>query len=349
MADTPPATLRLRLDRSALAANWKALDAMSDTASAGAAVKADAYGLGVEHAVPALLEAGAREFFVAHWSEVASVARSVAPGSISVLHGPGSAADAAYARDMGVIPVINSLVQAKTWLESGGGPCHLMADSGINRLGLSLHEVGDPIVASLDIDMLMSHLASADEDSDLNSLQLERFRGVGAQVAHRRRSLANSAGIALGSRFHFDVTRPGLSLYGGVPRGELAGAIRQIAYPQAAVLQRRTIAPGESVGYNATFTAVRETELAVVSLGYADGFLRPRGPGGWFEWQGARLPILGKVSMDMIVVDAGAAPALREGDWLDVPFSLPEISASSGISQYELLTTLGRRFERTAI
>ncbi|MCR2833850.1 alanine racemase [Parerythrobacter lacustris] len=349
MADIPPAALRLRLDRSALADNWTALDTMSGGASAGAAVKADAYGLGVEHAVPALLGAGAREFFVAHWSEVVSVARFVAPGSISVLHGPGSGAEAAYARILGVMPVINSLAQARIWLENGGGPCHLMVDTGINRLGLSLHELGDPVLASLDIDMLMSHLASADEDSDLNRLQLERFRGVVALVAHRRRSLANSAGIALGSQYHFDATRPGLSLYGGIPRGELDGAIRQVAYPQAAVLQRRTIAPGDSVGYNATFTAARETELAVVSLGYADGFLRPRGPGGWFEWEGIRLPILGKVSMDMIVVDAGAAPEIREGDWLEVPFSLPEISASSGISQYELLTTLGHRFERTAI
>ncbi len=349
MADIPPAALRLRLDRSALADNWTALDAMSGGASAGAAVKADAYGIGIEHALPALLEAGAREFFVAHWSEVAPVARFAAPGSVSVLHGPGSGPEAAYAREIGVMPVINSLAQARVWRDSGGGPCHLMVDTGINRLGLSLHELGDPVFASLDIDMLMSHLASADEDSDLNLLQLERFRGVVAQVAHRRRSLANSAGIALGSQYHFDVTRPGLSLYGGIPRGELDGAIRQVAYPQAAVLQRRTIAPGDSVGYNATFTAARETELAVVSIGYADGFLRQRGPGGWFEWQGVRLPILGKVSMDMIVVDAGAAPEISEGDWLEVPFSLPQISASSGISQYELLTTLGHRFERTAI
>lgn len=349
MADRPPATLRLRLDRSALADNWKALDALSGAASAGAAVKADAYGIGVEHAVPVLLDAGAREFFVAHWSEVAPVAAHVPPDSIAVLHGPGNAAEAAYARATGAVPVINSLAQARIWSGSGGGRCHLMVDSGINRLGVSMHEIGDPPLGALDVDVLMSHLASADEDSDLNSLQLARFRDAVALLPHRRASLANSAGIALGADYRFDLTRPGLSLYGGVPRPELEGAIRQIAYPQAAIIQRRTIGAGETVGYNATFTAARETELAVVSLGYADGFLRPRGPGGWFEWQGERLPILGKVSMDMIVVDAGAAPEIREGDWVDVPFSLPELSASSGISQYELLTTLGHRFERTTI
>ena len=346
MPELPPPTLRLRLDEHALAANWRVLDAMSGTARAGAAVKADAYGLGVDKAVPVLRDAGARDFFVAHWSEVADVVRHVDPAQLSVLHGPIHAQDAAYARAMGVKPVINSVTQACLWGEGGGGRCDLMVDTGINRLGVPLADIGDPAIAALDIDVLMSHLASADEDSALNSKQLERFRHVCDAIPARRRSLANSAGIALGPDFAFDLTRPGLALYGGVPRGELAGEIRQVAFPQAALIQVRQLAPGDSVGYNATFTAREPMRAGIVSLGYADGFLRSRGPGGELRFGEARLPLLGKVSMDMIVVDLREAPEVREGDWLDVPFDLPRISQTSGLSQYELLTTLGRRFRR---
>ena len=346
MPELPPPTLRLRLDEDALAANWRALDAMSGAARAGAAVKADAYGLGADKAVPVLRDAGARDFFVAHWSEAPEVVRHVDPAQVSVLHGPVHAEDAAYARAVGVKPVLNSVAQARLWTEAGGGRCDLMVDTGINRLGVPLADIGDPAIAALEIDVLMSHLASADENSALNAVQLARFRGVCEAVPARRRSLANSAGIALGPDFAFDLTRPGLSLYGGVPRSELQGAIRQVAFPQAAVIQVRQLAPGDSVGYNATFTARSPMRAGVVSLGYADGFLRSRGPGGALRHGAARLPLLGKVSMDMVVVDLTQAPEAREGDWLDVPFDLPEVARASGLSQYELLTTLGRRFRR---
>jgi alanine racemase len=221
-----------------------------------------------------------------------------------------------------------------------------MVDTGINRLGVPLADIGDPAIAALEVDVLMSHLASADEDSALNAAQLERFLHACDKIPARRRSLANSAGIALGPDFAFDLTRPGLALYGGVPRGEHAGRIRQVAFPQAAVIQIRELEPGDTVGYNATFTAREPMRAGVVSLGYADGFLRSRGRDGALRFGEARLPLLGKISMDMVVVDLAEAPEAREGDWLDVPFDLPEIAAASGLSQYELLTTLGRRFRR---
>lgn len=346
MPDAPPPSLRLRLDGGALAANWRALDAMSGAASAGAAVKADAYGLGAAKIVPVLRNAGARDFFVAHWSEISELVPHVDPARISVLHGPVRADDAAYARAVGVMPVINSVAQARRWIESGGGPCHLMVDTGINRLGVSLADIGDPAVAALEVDLLMSHLASADEDGSSSGQQLERFRAVCAMVPARRRSLANSAGIALGPDFAFDLTRPGIALYGGVPREELAGAVRPVAFPQAAVIQVRDLSPGDSVGYNATFTAREAIRAGVVSLGYADGFLRCRGARGALHCGDVRLPLLGKVSMDMVVVDLAAAPHVGEGDWLDVPFDLPAVALECGLSQYELLTTLGPRFRR---
>jgi len=346
LPDLPPPTLRLRVDAEALAHNWRALDRVSAEASAGAAVKADAYGLGVDNVVPALSDAGARDFFVAHWSEVPAVLRHVEPARLTVLHGPLRAEDAEFARATGVRPVINSLHQARLWLEAGGGPCDLMVDTGINRLGLPLRQLGDPLVAGLDIDTLMSHLASADEDVAQNARQLALFDDVARQVPARRRSLANSAGIALGSSYAFDLTRPGLALYGGVPRAELADAIRQVAHPQAAVLQLRDLSPGDAVGYNATFTADRPLRAATVSLGYADGFMRCWAGRGALRHEGRELPLLGRVSMDMVVVDCSAAPDLREGDWLDVPYSLPEAATRCGLSQYELLTLLGKRFRR---
>lgn len=335
--------MRLVVDTQALVANWRALDALSGRARAGAAIKADCYGLGVATCLPALRDAGCEQFFVAHWSEVAGALAHVPAHQIAVLHGPLSPADVAYAKATGVFPVINSLPQAKVWSEAGGGPCHLMIDTGINRLGISPAEASDPAITALQVDLLMSHLASADEDSALNARQLAALRDAAARIPHQRLSLANSAGIALGADFAFDVTRPGLALYGGVPRAELAGAIQQVARIEAAVIQRRRIAAGESVGYNATFTAKAPMEIAAVSLGYADGFLRCRGPGGAFMQGDKALPILGKVSMDMVVVDCSALPDLAAADWLEVPFHLPDAAQQSNVSQYELLTTLGLR------
>ena len=343
MTQLPPPSLRLTIDNQALADNWLALDRMSGTARAGAAVKADCYGLGVDRCVPVLWQAGCRDFFVAHWSEVPGVIAHVPANRVAVLHGPQTPEDAAFARETGVRPVIDSLRQARLWGEAGGGPCDLMIDSGINRLGIAPDELDDPAVQSLDVHTLLSHLACADEDVAMNARQLAVFRDCLPAISHRQASLANSAGIALGGDYAFDLTRPGLALYGGVPRPELAGRIAQVAYPQAALIQTRTIGAGVSVGYNATFTAPADMRIGVVSLGYADGILR--------SWAGAhflhgerKLPILGKVSMDMIVIDLDAAPELGEGDWVELPYHLPDAAQQTTLSQYELLTILGNRF-----
>ncbi|OBX20238.1 alanine racemase [Erythrobacter sp. QSSC1-22B] len=343
MPDVPPSTLRLGLDEAALAANWRVLDAMSGTARAGAAVKADCYGLRVVRCLPVLRDAGCRDFFVAHWSEVESVLAYIPASQVSVLHGVFDAAQAAYARAVGVRPVIDSLHQARVWSESGGGRCDLMIDSGINRLGIAPSEIADPLVQSLDIQVLMSHLACADEDSAMNARQLAAFRAVIPHVAHREASLANSAGIALGADYHCDLTRPGLALYGGVPRSEFADTIRQVAYPEAALLQVRDVAEGATVGYNAAFTAPAPMRVGVVSLGYADGIMRSWA-GAHFVHGDRRLPMLGKLSMDMIVVDLAQAPDLHEGDWVSLPYLLPDAARQTALSQYELLTVLGNRF-----
>jgi alanine racemase len=219
-----------------------------------------------------------------------------------------------------------------------------MIDTGMNRLGLRPTDID--ALKGLDIDTLHSHLACADEDTPLNVMQLERFRAVVSVVPARRYAMANSAGTCLGRDYSFDLVRPGLAIYGGVPREEAEGNIRQVARVDAQVVQRRTIPEGETCGYGATFTAQEDTEAAILNIGYADGYLRGfSSHGSAFAGEFA-LPVLGRVSMDLIAVGCDAAPGLKEGDWVEIDYDLPSASKQSGLSQYELLTTLGSRFER---
>jgi len=344
--EPPAAALRLAVDTDALQSNWRALDRLSGRARAGAAVKADAYGVGAALAVPALLDAGCRDFFVAHWSEAAQVRSLAGSAALSVLHGPRNTEEAAYARVVNAKPVINSVGQARTWLDSGGGPCDLMVDTGMNRLGVALGDLSSPVIAALDIDTVHSHLVSAEEDVALNAAQQARWREACAHLPHRQASLANSAGIALGADYHGDLTRPGIALYGGVPRPEMAGLIRQVVRPQACVLQVRDVAAGDTIGYNATYTAPMPMRVGTIALGYADGYLRCWSGKGMMNLGGNHLPVLGRVSMDLTVIDLTNAPETREGDWVEADYVLTEASASTGLSQYELLTLLGRRFSR---
>ena len=180
----------------------------------------------------------------------------------------------------------------------------------------------------------------------MNQVQLERFRGVASAVTAQRASLANSAGICLGPDYAFDLVRPGLALYGGVPRAEAAGHIAQVAYPEAEVIQRRTVKAGETIGYGATWTAARDTEAAILNIGYADGYLRCFAGVGGASIGGAQLPLIGRVSMDLVAIDCSGAAGLAEGDWVTLDYALPEAAAASGLSQYELLTGLSQRLER---
>lgn len=344
--EKPQSPLRLNIDQAALAGNWRALDRLSGSARAGAAVKADAYGLGARSVVPILRGAGCQDFFVAHWVEAAEIVDLLDPKTLAVLHGPLTTHDAVFAVQTGVRPVINSLYQARLWLDAGGGLCDLMVDTGMSRLGIDLKELSDPLIQSLEIDTLLSHLVAAEDDTPLNEQQKALWLDARQAVRHQRGSLANSAGIALGAGYHGDLTRPGLALYGGVPCSALASTIQQVARPTAAILQVRELEVGQTVGYNHLFTAARSMRVGAVALGYADGFLRCWTGQGACLWQGKRLPVLGRVSMDMVVIDLDEAPELAEGDYVEVAYALPEASVRSGLSQYELLTLLGQRFER---
>ena len=335
--------LRLRLDTDALRSNWRWLQRQGG-APAGAAVKADGYGLGAVGVVQRLAEAGCRDFFVSTWAEAEALGSLPESVALSVLHGVGSD-DCEVAVSSIARPVLNTPQQVTRWKHVGPGkPCDVMVDTGMNRLGIRADELG--VLDGLNIATLMSHLASADEESGLNRAQLERFRAVRAAISAKRYSLANSAGICLGPDYGFDLTRPGLALYGGVPRAEAEGEIVQVAYPEAEVIQRRLVRKGESVGYGATWVAERDTEVGVANIGYADGYLRCFAGAGSVSTDGQVLPLVGRVSMDLIAFDCSTAPVVAEGDWVTVDYVLPAASQSSGLSQYELLTGLSQRFER---
>lgn len=334
--------LRLTIDRAALQSNWRWLADRSG-AEAGAAIKADGYGLGADEVLLALAQIGCRTFFVTTWAEVTAIDHLPSGCDLIVLHGVGPD-DVEAARTLKARPMLVTVEQVARWREMGGGACDVMVDTGMNRLGIRPDEIA--ALDGLDIDTLHSHLACADEDSPMNALQLDAFGEIAAMGLARRHSLANSAGICLGRNYSFDLVRPGLALYGGVPRGEAQGNIRQVARVEAQIVQRRTIKAGESCGYGATFVADADTEAAILNIGYADGYLRGfSSRGAAFAGEFA-LPVIGRVSMDLIAVDCDAARDLKEGDWVELDYDLPTAAEQSGLSQYELLTTLGSRFER---
>jgi alanine racemase len=337
-----PSPLRLSLDGGALVANWRWLAKQSGSATCGAAVKADGYGLGARGVVERLSAAGCRDFFVATWGEAAALGVMPEDAALSVLHGVREE-DMPAALRAKVRPVLNTLEQVARW-ETTGLPCDVMIDTGMNRLGLSVQDVSDGLLNGLRIETLMSHFACADEESPMNGRQLDCFRALAGKTSAKRMSIANSAGIFVGGVSGFGLTRPGLALYGGIPRPEAVGNIAQVVFPQAQIIQRRQVCAGESVGYGATFVAERNTQIAVLNIGYADGYLRSFGASG--SGGAGRFPVVGRVSMDLLAINVDAEPSLNEGDWVGIDYDLPTAAKASGLSQYELLTGLGKRFDR---
>jgi alanine racemase len=342
-ADAP---LRLILDGDALAGNWRWLRGQGGAAACGAAIKADGYGIGADEAAARLLRAGCRDFFVATWAEAQALSPLTGGATLSVLHGVREA-DMPAALTSRARPTLNSAAMVARWKAAGPHrPCDVMIDTGMNRLGLTPEEAVSGLLDGLPIETLMSHLACADTpDHPMNGRQLTTFAALAARVPARRYSLANSAGICLGSDYAFGLTRPGLGLYGGEPGPAAAGKIRQVVRIEAEVLQVRDVRADETVGYGATFTAAAPTRVAILNLGYADGYLRGFAGSGTVRAGDTCFPLAGRVSMDLIAADIGMA-AIGEGDWLEVDYRLTEAAERSGLSQYELLTGLGSRYQR---
>lgn len=360
---------RLTIDLGALRANWRALSERAVRSETAAVVKADAYGLGIDRAVPALHAEGCRTFFVALAEEGLAV-RKQAPGArVFVLNGFFPGCGALY-QEAGLIPIIGSRDGLAAWQSEGGDSYAVQIDTGMNRLGLAPDEAlsfaaqvrDGSAVAPV---MVMSHLACADTPAHpMNRQQLEQFQAVAAAFDGIESSLANSAGVFLGPEYHFGLTRPGIALYGGEAVDGMANPMRPVVRIEGRIVALRSVAAGAPVSYGATRRLDRETVVATCAVGYGDGYPRAlsgsgvpirraieRGAQGFVA--GRRVPLIGRVTMDLTmfdVTDCGSDVAV--GDFIELigpNMPLDDIARAAGTIGYELLTSLGRRYHRRYI
>lgn len=344
---------RVTIDLSALRANYKTLSALAPHSETGAAVKGEAYGLGLKPCVEALWKSGCRSFFVARPREGGDLRRILPKAKIYVLDGfyPGAAK---YYLKHELIPALISADEAHEWaVEAGDAPCAIHVDSGINRVSFSYAALKALVAekVKLNIVLLISHLASSEEPNNaFNETQRQRFAQARALLPKVKASLANSSGCFLGKNFTLDLMRPGVALYGGNPLPGKPNPMKPVATVEAQVLQLRDVAVGEAVGYNSTWTAARNSKIAVLGAGYRDGIPRRMSSvygGNAQVWLGGKLcPIVGRVSMDMVTVDATDADVKR-GDWAEFfgsHISLDDAATSAGTISWELLTHLGSRY-----
>jgi len=351
----------LTVDLDALAANYHAIRARGPSAETGPVVKADAYGTGAGPVARRLWAEGARTFFVARASEGVNLRTALGPARparIYVLDGcPLGAAPRLATHDL--VPVLNGLDQVEHWSAAAarGGrlPCALHIDTGLNRLGLRPEEAAALADAPgrlnrLDVDLVLSHLACGGvADHPMNLVQRDRFVAAASRFPEARRSLASSGAAFQARDYSFDMIRAGISLYGGGPFDVPDPRILPVVTLDAPILQVRSLRPGETVGYGATFTVDRPLRLAVIALGYADGVLRSFSPGGYGWLAGRHCPLLGRISMDLIAMDvtevADAAPGQRV-EMFGPHLAIDTVARIAGTVSYELLTRIAARVPR---
>lgn len=360
------ATGIITIDLPQIAENWRSLVHLVGPAECAAVVKAGAYGLGSAHIIPVLASAGCRTFFIATPSE-AEEARAKAPNaSIYGLDGLPEGAEKAFLR-LGVRPVLSTLDAAARWAGYARGrsepsPAALHIDTGLNRLGLTARDArrlaaDDALRRALDIRLVMSHLACADNPADnKNRDQLLAFETLSALFPGVPRSLAASDGLMLGKAFHFDLVRPGYALYGGQASQSNPAPVGPAITVMARILAVNDVAPGESVGYSAVWRAKRPSRIATIAAGYADGIPRSASAAngevrGNVLIAGHRAPVVGRVSMDLITVDVtDVPPAAIEHQTLATligpGLTVEDAGYSAGTIGYEILTRLGPRFAR---
>lgn len=352
----------LSIDLEAICANWRTIHARQKTGSQTAAVvKADAYGLGATRVAPALLAAGCRRFVVATLDEAIAL-RPLLPGAeILVLSGPFPGGEAEF-HAYGLLPVLNSPAQVGGWAafarERGERlACVLHIDTGMSRLGLRHDEArrlseDRGTLSAIDLRLVMTHMACADEpDHPLNQLQLERFTAARAFFPGIEASLAASSAVFLGPNWHADWTRPGYALYGGNPTPGQPNPMGQVVRLQGRIIQVRDVDASDTVGYGATHRCAVPTRLAVVAAGYADGLFRSLGNRGCGHLGENRVPLVGRVSMDLSIFDIGAVPegAARPGAMIQLigpNNTIDDVASAAGTIGYEVLTSLSPRYHR---
>jgi alanine racemase len=341
---------QLIVDLDAVAANYRHLKSLSGDAGLSGVVKAQSYGLGAGPVARRLSEEGCKEFFLAtpEEGEQLRTALGTAKATIWVLNGYDAAAASIF-ETQGLSPVLNTLEQVSAYASSGLTPHFaLQVDTAMNRLGIGVKDAVTLGGQGLNPALVLSHLACSEQvDHRLNQRQLERFIEAASAFSGPRLSLANTGGIYLGDAFHFDLCRPGIGLYGATAYPGQKHGLVPVATLQAPILQIRELQPGDTVGYGASFTADRVMRAATVAAGYADGLPRALSNTGWGRWNDVGTPVLGKVSMDLTVVDITDAPNAKVGDWIS--FLGPDLDALSVAAEtlpYELLTGIGAGVKR---
>ena len=365
MAPPPRTSSELVIDLAAVRANWRRLGEHAAGAQVAAMVKADAYGLGAIPVAQALADEGCTEFFVAEVSEGIELREALPEVDIFVLAGAQpDTAEHLIAHDLA--PVLISAEQIERWsLLSAGRPnrlrCSLHLDTGMNRTGLDAVETAALLadtskLQQLDVVHVMSHLASADDpDTTQNEHQLAAYHRIRAGLPMGVASLANTPGIALGPAYHFDHVRPGIGLYGCDPSPGKRLGLQSVVHLRAPVLQVRTVAAGETIGYGATHTTAGERRVATIGVGYGDGFLRAQSGRGRVAFEGHAAPIVGRVSMDLVTVDISDLPtdivvtAGSTAELIGPTITIDDVAAAADTISYEILTSLGRRYRRLII
>ena len=338
---------RLTIDLAALRANYRTLAATAP--GAGAVVKADGYGLGACRIAEALRREGCADFFVATVAEGMDLAGRLGEARIYVFSGPMDADDAGRMAANSLIPVLNDLAQVALWHRYRHLPVAVHVDTGMHRLGFDFESFDPEPFNGLHVTLVLSHLANADRRGDpLSDRQAARYAALTRHLPAARTSLGNSAGLLSG--IAGDVARPGIALYGGNPFSTGRSPMRPVATLEARVVGLRAVGAGEPVGYGGTFRTVRETRIAVLGVGYADGIPRAVSSRGVVAFRGQRLPVVGRISMDLMHVDVTAArPPVAVGDWLEVfgrTVRVDDLAAAAATIPYEILTGIGSRVVR---
>lgn len=346
----------LDIDLGAIVANWRLLGEKATPAQSAAVVKADGYGLGAAAVARALQAAGCRLFFVATLDEGIGLRSALGPEpEIAVFNGvlPGAAAEFAAHR---LIPVLNDPGQIEAWKAQPRSPAILHVDTGMSRLGLSAREfaalANELPKSGIAWRAIISHLACADTpDHPLNKKQRARFAAAANRMPGTPAGLAASSGIFLGPAYHFDLVRPGAALYGVNPQPGGPNPMRQVVRLSGKILQVREIDRGESVGYGAAHVMEKAGRTATVAVGYADGWLRSLSHRGCGFIGGKRVPLLGRVSMDLVTFDVSAIePALvypgAMVELLGEHYGVDGVASDAGTIGYEILTALGARYHR---
>lgn len=354
----------LTIDLNALADNYRQFQAITgDQCEIAGVIKANAYGLGAEQVFNKLKSLNCPQIFVATLDEALALRENDKNTPIAVLGGLFTGAENDYLAH-NILPVLNTPLDIKTWSEIAKNqnkalPAIIHFDTGMNRLGLSADEASDlvnnqSVLNGLDVQLIMSHFACADDhEHPLTQEQADRFAAIAAHFPNAKKSLANSPGLYKDKSYHYDLARPGYALYGGNPTPHLKNPMQPVVHLKSRVLQVRDAKKGESVGYAASHVFEKDTKIATIAIGYADGFLRSgsssKSGGAKLYYNDTPCNVLGRISMDLVSINIDHVKGIKQGDWVEIlghNQGVDDLAAAAGTIGYEILTNLGARYKR---